>query len=149
MKIIEYDSKIHNDWRSRIRQTSWSAAEFLSSLLDDDIALEEALGPGMRLFLLTEDHSLLAFATLSQIDAIRDTPLRPWIGFVYTSPEYRLQGHARRLLEHIESEARQQGEATVYLATDHTDFYERLGYTYLYDRLDHRGDMSRVYCKRL
>ena len=84
MEIKEYFStKYQAHWLEEIRQSDWSAGQFLYELLSKN-EIHEFCGNHVRLFLLTEGKKLVSFCTLSDIDDIKNTDLGPWIGFVYT-----------------------------------------------------------------
>ena len=57
--------------------------------------------------------------------------LAPNVCAVYTDREYRCQGIAGRLLDLVVRDMRSKGIAPLYLATDHTGFYERYGWEFL------------------
>ena len=53
--------------------------------------------------------------------------LTPNVCAVYVEEEYRGQGIAGGLLEYACRDMEKRGIGTLYLATDHTSFYERYG----------------------
>jgi len=57
--------------------------------------------------------------------------LSPNICAVYTEEDYRGQGIAGMLLTFACADMNARGIDTLYLVTDHTDFYERYGWEYL------------------
>ena len=83
----------------KISQCDWSAARFLVELLQKG-TFRETLGGWGELYLLMDGENLVSFATSSGQDAVRDESLTPWIGFVYTAPEYRGHRHAGKILTH-------------------------------------------------
>lgn len=91
MQIIEY---FHSDqqeyWLCQIKKSDWIAGQYLYQLLNEN-KLQEAVGENARVLMLTEGEKLISFCTYSEKDDIQPTELTPWIGFVYTFPEYR--GH--------------------------------------------------------
>lgn len=152
MEIINYfDSTDKSHWLSEIRKSDWSAAGFLAELLEKGSFMETLCEPedGGRLLLLTEGERLISFLTLTRQDCIRDMSKMPWIGFVYTFPEFRGKGFCRRLMERAEKEAAALGYGEVYVATDHEGLYERLGYEYIGNVMDVWGEDSRIYRKTL
>lgn len=150
MKIIEYFSDDNKElWKNQIAHADWKAAHFLSELLDDGARMESMLGENARLYLLTENDVLLAFSALTKKDCI-DAPERfPWIGFVYTYPDFRNRGYSRHLLDFICGEARLLGYEKVWLATDHENLYEHYGFTYLENCVDVFGENDRIYFRKL
>lgn len=75
--------------------------------------------------------------------------LKPNICAVYTEPEFRCRGVARRLLDLAVTELRERGVSPVYLVTDHTGFYERCGWEFLCPvQCDGEKESSRMYIHR-
>ncbi len=152
MEIINFfDSTDKSHWLAEIRKADWTAAGFLAELLEKGSFMEMLCEPegGGRLFLLTEGERLISFLTLTRQDCIRDMSRMPWIGFVYTFPEFRGKGCCRRLMEHAEKEAAALGYSEVYVATDHEGLYERLGYEFIGSAPDVWGEDSRILRKTL
>lgn len=152
MEIINYfDSSDQPHWLSEIRRSDWGAAKYLAELLESGSFMETLCEPenGGRLFLLTEGERLKSFLTLTRQDCIRDMTKIPWIGFVYTFPDYRGQGCCRKLMDYAEGEAAKQGYDETFVATDQTGLYERMGYEYIGNIPDVWGEDSRIYRKKV
>ncbi|MDY2616088.1 MAG: GNAT family N-acetyltransferase [Treponema succinifaciens] len=123
MKIIEYftsDDKAH--WLGEIAKADWGAAKFLHQLLSEG-KLEETLGDSALVPLLTDGEKLVSFCTFAPLDDVQPTELSPWIGFVYTAPEYRGHRYAGEVLNWAESVATVMGREAVYISTDHIGLY--------------------------
>ena len=136
-----------NHWLLQLKGCQWEAARFLYSLLCQEKL--EALCGKSKVLLLTEGERLISFCTLAEKDDIQPTDLTPWIGFVYTFPEFRGQGLAGRLLGYAEKLAAEAGIAYVYVSTNHKTLYERYGYQFVQSMKDVNGEASRVYRKDL
>ena len=150
MKIVEYFSdKRKEHWKRELKKNNWGAADFLIELLNDKKKLIRSLGEGAKLFLLTDNDKLLSFVSLSRKDCIIDESLYPWIGFVYTFPEYRGNRYSEKLINFAEEQARNDGHSKVYICTDHENLYEKYGYIYMESRIDCWGELSRIYYKDL
>ena len=134
-------------WIDKIRACDWSAAKFLANLLEQD-KFHEVLGEG-NLFLMVEEENVVAFCTMTRKDCIDDDSLFPWIGFVFTSQEYRGQRYSGVVIDYACNKAKEQGFDTVYLATDHIGLYEKYGFSYIESRMDVYNEMSRIYCREL
>ncbi len=134
-------------WIDKIRACDWSAAKFLANLLEQD-KFHEVLGEG-NLFLMVEEENVVAFCTLTRKDCIDDDSLFPWIGFVFTSQEYRGQRYSGVVIDYACNKAKEQGFDKVYLATDHIGLYEKYGFSYIESRMDVYNEMSRIYCRKL
>ena len=149
MEIISFFENGNRAERiGKIRACDWNAARFLADLLEKG-TFDETLGGWGHLFLLMDGENLVSFATLTCQDAVRDESLTPWIGFVFTQPEYRGRRHAGQVLAHAEKAAVRLGYRRVYLETDHVGLYEKYGYMYMENRTDCWGEDARVLYKEL
>ena len=149
MRIIDYfEQRNQEALLEKIAGCEWSAARFLSELLQKDTFVD-TLGGWGTLYLLMDGEKLVSFATLSGQDCIRDESLTPWIGFVFTKPEYRGQRMSEGLMCHCEQQAAARGYSKVYIATDHIGLYEKYGYAYMENRVDYWGDDTRILYKAL
>jgi GNAT superfamily N-acetyltransferase len=149
MEIINYfESKNKPELIKKIEKCDWSAAKFLVELLTKG-TFDETLGGWGKLYLLMDGEKLVSFLTFTGLDAVRDESLTPWIGFVFTVPEYRGHRYAGLLLTHAEQEAAGMGYPKMYICTDHVGLYEKYGYTYWENRTDIWGDDMRVLYKDL
>lgn len=151
MEIIEFfssDNQAH--WLEEIQKSDWGAGQFLYSLLRDG-KLQEMVGQTAIVPMLIEEatQKLVSFCTLAPLDDIQPTDLTPWIGFVYTFPEFRGHHYAGKLLAYAEGLAAQRGEKAVYISTNHIGLYEKYGYEFYTMLKDIEGGDSRVYRKAL
>lgn len=71
--------------------------------------------------------------------------LAPNLCALYVEESYRRQGIARSLLEHTRVEVGALGFESLYLVTEHTEFYERCGWEYLFDVNESEGGTIRMY----
>lgn len=149
MQIIEYfkyGQKEH--WIKEIESFSWGAAKYLAKLLSEN-SFEYTLGRDGKLFLMIDGEKIVSFVTLTHQDCVADESLFPWLGFVFTAPEYRGRRYSEQLIAYACKEAAKAGCPSVYLATDHTGFYEKYGFVYKENRPDINGEYSRIYYKQL
>lgn len=147
MEIIEYFKNQDKVWIDKIRKCDWGSAWFLADLLELE-KFQETVGGG-ELFIMADGDRLAAFATLSQKDCINDDSLFPWVGFVFTAPEYRGHRYSGELIDYACNKAKNQGYDKVYIATDHIGFYEKYGFIYMENRIDIYGEDSRTYYKEI
>lgn len=148
MKIINYfDCNDREHWLSEIKKSDWGATPTLVGFLENGTFFE-MLGDGV-LLLLTDGDKLVSFLTFARNDCIDDKSLYPWIGFVFTFPEYRGHRYAGRLIERCEETAREHSVKNIYICTDHIGLYEKYGYSYLENRIDIYGEDSRIYIKSI
>ncbi len=147
MEIFDYFSNEQHNWIDKIRVCNWGAAKFLADLLDKN-TFHTVLGNG-SLFIMADGERLVSFCTLTGRDCIKDDDLFPWIGFVFTAPEYRGKRYSGDVIEAACKRALRQGFDKVYLATDHVGLYENYGFIYMESRTDIYGEESRIYYKEL
>lgn len=151
MKIIEYFTSDNQDhWLEEIRKSDWGAGQYLYMLLKEG-KLKELVGRTALVPMLIEEETqkLVSFCTFAPLDDIQPTTLSPWIGFVYTFPEYRGHRYVGRLLAYAESLATIMGKEYVYISTGETGLYEKYGYEFFGILKDIGGEDSRVYRKAL
>lgn len=109
MKIIEfYSAHDKSHWLEKIGESDWRAGKYLYELLKTE-KLKTHVGESAELLMLTEGKELISFCALAEKDEI-PTDLTPWIGFVYTFPNYRGKRHAGRLLGHAERLAKKPAQ---------------------------------------
>lgn len=76
-----------------------------------------------------ESGKVLGIAALRQFDLPGCQFLSPWLAGVFVLPEYRNQGIASALCQHVEQAAWQQGHDGLYLFTlDKQHLYRKLGW---------------------
>ena len=149
MQVINYfesDKKEH--WLEQIKKCDWRAGAYLCELLSGGSFFAK-VGEGSRVLLLTEGKKLVAFCTYAKMDEIQPTELYPWLGFVYTFPEYRGHRYAGLLFKEAERLAREEGKNALYVSTDHTGLYEKYGFAFREEALSIYGESARVYEKKL
>lgn len=149
MEVIGfYESERQEHWLNEIKKCDWAAGAFLYELLARHTFFD-TVGEGSRLLLLTDGDKLVSFCTCARKDDIPDTELSPWIGFVYTFPEYRGHRYVGKLLREAERITREEGDGAVYISTTHVGLYEKYGYRYMTEMRDIEGYPSRIYIKML
>lgn len=125
-------------WISKIKDADWRAAKYLVKLLESGDFYKHC-GSSSKIFLLTDKKDLISFCTYAEKDEIPDTDLAPWIGFVYTFPQFRGKRRIGKLIEHIYRLAKKECKKALYISTDQPGLYENFGATYdctLKDRWD-------------
>ena len=145
MQVIKY-SESENPilWQEQIRQADWRAAQYLYQLLQEK-KLKEQYGEKTELLLLTEGDTLIAFCTLAEQDEIRDPSLTPWVGFVYTFPEYRGRKRMGKLLEYAYLLAKKEGYGTLYVSSEEEGLYEKYGFTFWKKMKTIWGEQTQVF----
>ena len=147
MRIVEYfesDASTRQMLLLELHRCDWPAGKFLVRLLEEQ-TFSKTLGGEGKLFFLLDSNSVVSFLTMTPQDCIAAPDMTPWIGFVFTFPEYRGRQLIGHLLEHARKHAALKGAPFVFLATDHIGLYEKYGFSYWGSRKDVHGEMSRIY----
>ena len=149
MVIREYSSMDEAEKRrvrEAIRESDWRAAAFLHDLLQKG-ELRNRCGMNTRLLLGMEGETLAAFCTLADRDEV-DSPLTPWIGFVYTFPQFRGERRSGTLIDRACALAREDGFTRVCVSTNEVGLYEKYGFTFLRHDRDRWGGQTRLYVRK-
>lgn len=149
MEIISfYETERQAHWLNELGKCDWRAGTYLHELLSNNTFFN-IMGEGSKLFLLTDGDELVSFCTYAKRDEIQSDELLPWIGFVYTFPEYRGRHYIGMLFDRIELLAKEQNISAVYISTDHIGLYEKYGFEFLTEMKSIYGELSRVYVKQI
>ena len=149
MEVIEYySSDNQNHWLAEIQKSDWGAGTYLFELLRDN-KLKELCGAATKVLLLTEGESLVSFCTYAPNDDIPNTKLTPWVGFVYTFPQFRGRRCMGILFDYMNKLAMAEGHVFIYVSTLEVGLYEKYGFSFLQHMKDVHGDESRVYRKKV
>lgn len=149
MEVREFFSSENKEyWVKQIERADWGAAKFLTELLTTD-KINDALGENALVLMLTDSERLMSFCTFAPLDEVQPTSLSPWIGFVYTFPEYRGHHYAGQILDYAECLATIMGQECIYISTDHIGLYEKYGYEFFEYGKDIGGEQVRIYRKVL
>ncbi len=145
MEIIDYDlSKNKQYWLREINKSDWRAGKDLHELLCGH-RLKELCGERTKVFLLTDQDKLLSFCTYAQQDDITEPSLTPWVGFVYTFPQFRGKRYIGKLIEYTYALAQKEGYRYLYISTGETGLYEKYGFHFWKEMMNRNGEKSRVY----
>lgn len=149
MRVINYfESERKEHWLREIKRCDWGAGAFLHELLNNGTFFE-TVGDKSRVLLLIDEDELISFCTYAEKDDIQPTDITPWMGFVYTFPEYRGHHYVGHLMNEIDRLARIDGVPEIYISTNHIGLYEKYGCEFKTETKDVNGDPSRVYVKRI
>lgn len=148
MKVINYfDSDRQEHWLEKIGECDWGAGKYLYELLSKKVFFE-TVGEKSRLLLLTDGDELISFCTYAEKDDVQPTQLTPWVGFVYTYPQYRGHRYVGRLFNEIGRIAETEDVPQVYISTNEEGLYEKYGCEYKEQMTDIEGEPTRVYVKK-
>lgn len=145
MQVIDYfncDNPEH--WLRQIGKSDWEAGQYLYKLLSEN-KLKSLVGESTKVLMLTNENELISFCTYAEKDDIQPTELTPWIGFLYTFPEYRGHRYAGYLFQEIEKLAKAEKVEDIFISTNHTGLYEKYKCEFYQMMKDMNGELSRVY----
>ena len=149
MKVINYfDSDKKEYWLKEFQKNDWVSGELLNSFITQGIFFKK-LGEGSKLLFLIDNDKLISFCTYARRDDLENTDLTPWMGFVYTFPQYRGHHYVSKLLEEVNRLAKEEGYKEVYISTNNIGLYEKYGCTYKETVVDPDGYSARVYVYRV
>ena len=149
VQIIEYFSSYRQEyWLEQIGKSDWSAGQELYELLRED-KFRDRSGETSKVLMLVDEDELISFCIYAEMDDIQPTMLTPWVGFVYTFPEYRGHHYFGKLLQEAERLARAENVRELYISTGHVGLYEKYGCEFYQMSHDVNGKPSRVYRKRV
>ena len=89
------------------------------------------LGAVPQWYVTLADGAIIAGAGVIENDFHERKDLAPNVCAVYVEENWRGRGVARALLSRICADMQEKGVKTLYLTTDHTAFYEKLGWEFL------------------
>lgn len=145
MDILDYERSVRPEWwLKQIADCDWIAGQHLCALLSEG-HFHSLYGETARVLLLADGTKLAAFCTYAEKDDIPDTDLTPWMGYVYTFPDYRGRRLMGKLISRVKELARNDGFETIRIATEETGLYEKYGAEFDSVMKDRRGGDSRVY----
>lgn len=130
-------------------QQQWASEE---SMIVYDDALRRTPGaknPLPQWYWLQDGERIIGCAGLITNDFISRGELYPWLCALYIDPDYRQQGLARRLIDHIAQHTRELGFDQLHLCTDIEGFYEKAGFAFNGMGYHPWGESSRVYTREL
>lgn len=143
IRIFEEDAD-RERWLKQMEQCDWRAGPYLVSLLRGN-RFHELHGESARVLLLTDGDRLASFCTYAEKDDVPDPDRTPWLGFVYTFPDYRGRRLMGRLISRVREMARENGYDALWISTREEGLYEKYGAEYVADMTDNQGEESRIF----
>lgn len=145
MDILDLESTVKPEWWIRqMADCDWIAGQYLYTLLTEH-RFHEQYGEKSKVLALADGTKLTAFCTYAETDDIPDTELKPWLGFVYTNPDYRGRRLMGKLIARAKELARADGYDALWVASRETGLYEKYGAEYVTNMTDRRGESSGIY----
>lgn len=121
----------------------------LTAYLDSMETCLNGAGPVPQWYIAAEDGKITGGLGVIENDFHARKDLAPNICAVYTEENRRCKGIADALLRFACADMKARGVDTLYLVTDHTDFYERYGWEFFcMTQADGEPDPLRLYIHR-
>ena len=117
---------------------------YLDSLRE---AQETTTGVPAWYAIMDDAKNIIAGLGVIENDFHKRKDLAPNVCAVFVEPQWRKQGLARLLLNHVTRELAKKGILDAYLLTDHRDFYEHCGWEFFTMVEENGGGQARVYHK--
>lgn len=133
---------------AQLEACDWKPGRDLAAMIRSG-EITEVCGKDPRLLLLTEGETVVSFCTLTGQDDIKPTFMTPWIGYLYTAPQFRGHRYAGQLLSYCEALAVKAGQPAVYLSTAWVGLYEKYNYEFIGEMTSFDGQPLRVYRKHV
>lgn len=147
MEVIEFALQSEERKMHLLKEMSlcdWDAGRYLHWMLETD-KFTETCGEGSRALMLVDGDSLMAFCTLAPFDEIESDTMKPWIGFVYTFPQFRGRRCSGVLVEHAFQLAKTDGAESVFVSSEEKGLYEKYGFYYVQDAMSVHGYETQIF----
>ena len=139
----------HPEWTERAAQwyhEKWGVP--LDAYRESILACQAKAGSVPQWYLaLDEKGEIIGGLGAIENDFHKRPDLTPNVCAVYVEPPHRMQGVARAMLDCVCRDLAEMGVHTAYLLTDHTNFYEKCGWSFLCRVEENGGGTARVYKK--
>ena len=101
------------------------------------------------MFIAIYNNQVIGVVSLWRNDLTSRQDLCPYMATLFVKEEYRNKGVGRKLQEKCIDEARRLGYHYLYLITDHKNYYEKIGWTFLEEAPLNDGNYTRIYQYKL
>jgi len=132
-KAVAY---IHSKWGNSANLPFYTDAMVHSGLEDK---------PLPQFYLLLEEERIIGCYALITNDFISRHDLYPWFACLFVEPEFRDRELGSLMMRHACQEALRMGFGTIYLTTDHENYYEKYGWERMEDGYEPSGKVTRIY----
>lgn len=151
MEIKEFSKVTPDEQRcfyEKMRACDWDAGQYLGWLLKTG-EFNKVSGSFGEALILTDNGEMASYCTLVEFDEIESDDMKPWIGFVYTFPEYRGRRCAGKLIEYAVNAAKQAGFTRIFVSSEEKGLYEKYGFTYVCNMQSVHGYETGVFKREI
>lgn len=96
-------------------------------------------------YLILKENEIVGGIGVIENDFHKRANLTPNICAFYIEEDYRNMGMAKEMLDFVCKDLSSLGYSEIYLITEHTNFYEKCGWTFLSMIEEDNGHMTRMY----
>ncbi|MFN6735975.1 GNAT family N-acetyltransferase [Enterococcus gallinarum] len=141
IKFLQKDQPNWLAYADQIASVDWKAAAFVANKMR-----QRSYNDWEGVFVAVAHNQLAGFCTIVKEDIV---PLQvaPFIATVYVAPSYRGNHLSQQLVSAAERRLHQIGFDTIYIVTQLTGLYEKLGYQKIETATDRFGRRMRVLAK--
>jgi nicotinamide-nucleotide amidase len=94
---------------------------------------------------LEKDNEFIGCAGLISNDFISRMDLYPWLCSLFVEKEHRGNNYAELLINRIKEDTFKSGFSSLYLCTDHNNYYEKFGFNHIGTGYHPWGESSEIY----
>lgn len=143
-----FSSNCREEYLDQIKNCGWVAGEYLVTMIKNGDFFKMCTNDA-RLFVLLDEKKVCSFCTFVYQDEIYAPNMFPWIGFVFTFPQYRGHRLIGILFDYIYDLAIREKYNHIYVSTNEIGLYEKYGFDYHRNMIDITGNDSRIYIRKL
>jgi PncC family amidohydrolase len=126
-------------------QKNW-ASEASRPVYDDCIkSCINNENPIPQWYVLEKDNEFIGCAGLITNDFISRMDLYPWLCALFIEKEHRGNNYAQLLIDRIKIDTYKSGFPSLYLCTDHNNYYEKFGFNHIGTGYHPWGENSKIY----
>lgn len=130
-------------------QSKWASADSMMVYEDCISSCMGSIAPLPQWYLLEKEGYIIGGAGLITNDFISRMDLYPWVCALYIEEAFRGHAYGELLLNKAKEDAKKGGFSSLYLCTDHVDYYEKYGFEYIGEGYHPWGERSRIYESKL
>lgn len=135
-------------WKDEIKKSDWDVIGYLHALIEEN-KTAETFGGETEILMLTDNDSLLSLCTFAPQDEIDNPEMTPWLGFVYTFPEFRGRRCFGEIVKFAEEKARLLGYKALFVSSEEKGLYEKYGFSFLKNAKSVHGYDTQIFKKNI
>lgn len=122
---------------------SWAAGPRLCRLMDSNAFKNQE-----KVFIAVADKQVVGFSTFTEKDCIPITTYGPFIGFVFVVEAFRGKKIGQKMVDSIAEYASSLGYRDVYVASNESGLYEKMGFQLVDRQLDYWGNSEQIFMRK-